>query len=338
MKFIITGKGTGTVMLYDVENKGSAVATFYTVNQLLDAGHEVLGVTRRKPFACTPLTVNGEPASRPVKVEGTKRSAVTFMKGIRRSREELKTVREAQKKRDAVLKEKKAEAKRAAAEQEKTAKELRKQERIAKKEAEEKARKQKKLDKVIKAIWRKTTVSHQSSKCLCLLSYVKNVATEYNEDETTYYTLYAGTPSAMTAMAKLIRDYAEMPGWEASELISDLRSRFKSDGRASCCIALDDFSFPSYVQVAADSNVILSVRNDYEDSSAKWQLSKWNNYVPELLDSRHRSADDYNYGSVSNRDGNAKGFGISLLKNYKHLRNMPSMGHMVRDYARGYGW
>ena len=339
MKFIITGKGTGTVMLYDVENKGSAVATFYTVNQLLDAGHEVLGVTRRKPFACTPLTVNGEPAAHPVKVEGTKRSAVTFMKGIKRSREELKTIREAQKKRDAIIKEKKAEAKRAAAEQEKIAKELRKKERIAKKENAEKEKKQKKLDRIIKSIWKKTTVSFQSSKCLCLLSHVVNVANEYHESERNYYTLYAGSASAMTAMVKLVRDYAKLTGWESKELIRDLRDRFKSTGRACCRVELDyEPDDMKSVQLAADNEVILSVRNDYEDTSAEWRFTKWNNYTAEMRDSRHRYEEDDEYGSVADGKGSAKGFGVMLLKSYKHIRNMPYIGSMVRDDAWGGGW
>ena len=66
MRFIIVGekkdeKGK-VVALFDVANGGVALATPYTIKQLLEMGHEVVGVDSTKPFRYHVCNRSGDPA------------------------------------------------------------------------------------------------------------------------------------------------------------------------------------------------------------------------------------------------------------------------------------
>jgi len=84
-KFIIVGKTTGAVMLYDADYGGMAVATYYTVRQLISMGATVIGMkANTKQFSCYVMDKNeNRSLGAGVPVVGTKRSASTFMKGIK---------------------------------------------------------------------------------------------------------------------------------------------------------------------------------------------------------------------------------------------------------------
>ena len=84
-KFIIVGKTTGAVMLYDADYGGMAIATYYTVRQLISMGATVIGMkANTKQFSCYVMDKNeNRSLGAGVPVVGTKRSASTFMKGIK---------------------------------------------------------------------------------------------------------------------------------------------------------------------------------------------------------------------------------------------------------------
>ena len=335
--FVIVGKGKGCVLLHDKEFGGNAVATYYTVNQLIDAGAEVLGVKSRKPFSYAVLNADGTPAAHVPNAEGTKRSAVTFLKGIKKSRAELKAIREATEKRQAVLKAKKAEEKRVLAEKAKAEKERLKLERAKAKERAEAENKAKKEAKVIASAMKRNAVSYQRSKCQCLLSFVRNTASEYHEEEKEHYILFAGSASAMSAMVKVLRNDSGMTGREVEDLVKRLRDEFKSNGRASCRVPLEwGFTDNRNLQVGVADEVTLSVENTYEDESAEWTFRRSNGYRPEMKWERHwpTGCGSDRYGSTADGDGSVTGFGRSLLLHHKHIRNMPYMGSLAMDSSR----
>lgn len=88
MKFVIIGDNQEkkVVALFDKKNGGVAIATPYTVKQLINLGHEVIGVDNVKPFHYHCCNRSGKPTKRPETLDGivpTKRAASTFIKGIK---------------------------------------------------------------------------------------------------------------------------------------------------------------------------------------------------------------------------------------------------------------
>lgn len=321
-KFVIVGKTTGAVMLYDTEFGGMAVATFYTVRQLMDMGATVIGVkSNTKQFSCYVMDKNeNRSLGNGVPVVGTKRSASTFMKGIKKPVEERKAEKEAEKKKIEAEKERKRaerEAKKRAIEANKERKAREKKEKIARAEEE-------KRQKAYDSLRKKNAISFHNSKCLCALSRVENEATEYHEKEKEYYTLYAETKAALSNLVKVLQNYCALPAYELGRILPRVREGFKSHGRVSILVPLDmmEFGEGKFYQCVPASSVSLSFVNHYEDYSAEWKFRESNGYKPEFADGRHRYADDTSYGSTANGDSDVNGF-ASSLRNAKHLRNMP---------------
>ena len=333
-KFIIVGKTSGAVMLYDTEFGGMAVATYYTVRQLMDMGATVIGVkSNTKQFSCYVMDKNENRAfGDGVPVVGTKRSAVTFMKGIKKPVEERRAEKEAEKKAieaERARKRAEREAKKRAVIEKKERKEREKKEKIARAEAEKK-------QKAYEAMRKKNAISFHNSKCLCALTRVENEATEYHEKEKEYYTLYAETKAALSNLVKVLQNYCALPAYELGRILPRVRDGFKSRGRVSILVPLDmmEYGEGKYYQCVPGSNVSLSFINHYEDYSAEWKFRESNGYKPEFEDGRHRYAEDTRYGSTADGDSDVNGFANSL-RSAKHLRNMPYIPSTSYDSC---GW
>lgn len=113
--YIVGKKNDDCYVLYDVRYGGKACASLYTIDQLIEQGYAVAGCnslrgqkTRAKDI--TIVNLDGKPAQRISTFEDvpdTKRSAVTFIKGIKKSKEEVQKAKQIGEKRSQTLQTKK---------------------------------------------------------------------------------------------------------------------------------------------------------------------------------------------------------------------------------------
>lgn len=253
MKFIIVGeKEKGVVGLFDVQNGGVALATTYTVRQLIDMGHEVVGVGTLKPFRYTICTRKGEPSKRAENLDAleTKKSAVSFIKGIKPSRQERSANKAKAKKRVASMRQAKAEAKK----------------------AEEN--------------FKKFLVPFKPSKLLMLETEYELKSSEYHdESSSTTYRFLIKSSSAMTAFRKLIKD--NIPWSLVEDDMKCIMNRFKRYSRVTV-----EVTFNSIPDIWEDKKIVkgisssykLDFTNYYEDFSGTIYLGRNKSYNISKLD------------------------------------------------------
>lgn len=115
--YVVGKKDNDCYVLHDARENmgGKACASKYTISQLIDKGYSICGVNVKKGdkvkndnIVCVGL--DGKPIKRDnsyPSVDNTKRSASTFEKGIKRSREEIKKAKEVGEKRSETIQKKK---------------------------------------------------------------------------------------------------------------------------------------------------------------------------------------------------------------------------------------
>lgn len=116
MFFIVGQKDKDCYVLYDSVNGGRACASLYTIKQIIDNGVEVIGARLTPDGRLTTkgiqiVNTNGQPVIRLNRfddVPDTKRSASTFLKGIKRTKEEINRAKSIGEKRSQTIQEKKA--------------------------------------------------------------------------------------------------------------------------------------------------------------------------------------------------------------------------------------
>ena len=314
-KFVIVGKTSGAVMLYDTEFGGMAVATYYTVRQLLSMGATIIGLkSNTTQFSCYIMDKNENRAlGNGVPVVGTKRSATTFIKGIKPTPAEQKAKRDAEN----AEKEKIRAEKKALQEKKKAEKAAKAKHRKRAKELKEEYKKQKEQEKLLK----KTEVSFYNSKCLCVLTHIENIASEYHEQEKRYYTLYAETKSAISNMIKVLQNYGAFPAYKLGYIIEEIRKEFNRNNRVACNVSLIEMDNGNYFQCVVGNTVTMEATNHYEDCTDEWKFRKTNGYLPEHTGGRHSDCSNTSYGMTagSNEISNI----TKYLLGSKKLRNMP---------------
>lgn len=270
MKFVITGVGEKCFALYDAENKGSAMATAYTIKQLIEAGHQVIGVKSLKPFSVVCHCKNGDVAKKqPVRATGipdTKRSMATFVKGIKPSRAEVKANKDAALKRKATIKQKKAEEK-------------------AKAEAEAK-----RWQELKKTCLQVIEASHYE------------VCGEYHTSEAyNEYYLYASSPTAFATLKKVLKSSVLANTFNnMRESLKEISKEFKTVGHVMVRGEFRDLGTwqiaEGKIQYGYAPEYRLEARNDYEDTAVRAVAYSWNGYKPEDRGCRHCSIQDAEYG------------------------------------------
>lgn len=248
-KFIIVAKKeAGVFGLYDTENKGVALATTYTIKQLMDMGHEVCGVISSSPFKCQIMTKTGEPAKKEaslMNVPDTKKSAVSFVKGIKPSREEKTANKEKTKKRVATLKATKQEVKKA----------------------------QKAFEKKLEQF--------KPSKLLILETGCNIRSSEYDiESQKTTYRFLIKSPSAMTTFRNIIKNI--FPERLVKDELNDIMKTFKRHSSVSVEMEhngiLDLWGMDKKVQKGYNNEYLLEFANLYEDFSGEVTLQRKGRY------------------------------------------------------------
>ena len=230
------------------------MATTYTIKQLLDMGHKVCGVISTSPFKCQIMTKTGEPAKKEaslMNVSDTKKSAVSFVKGIKPSREEKTANKEKAKKRVATLKAAKQVAKKA-------------------QEAFEK-----KLEQF------------KPSKLLILEAGCNIRSSEYDvESQETTYRFLIKSPSAMTTFRNIIKDI--FPERLVKDELNDIMKTFKRRSSVSvemkCHNILDLWGLDKKVQKGYNNEYSLEFANLYEDFSGEVTLLRKGNYIRNMED------------------------------------------------------
>ena len=278
MKFIIVGeKAKGVVGLFDVANGGVALATAYTVRQLIDMGHDVVGVDTLKPFKYTICTRKGEPSKRAENLDAleTKKSAVSFVKGIKPSRQEKSANKAKAKKRVASMRQAKAEAKKA------------------------------------EETFKKFLVPFKPSKLLMLETEYELESSEYHdESSSTTYRFLIKSASAMTAFRKIIKD--NIPWSIVEDDMKNIMKRFKRYSRVTV-----EATFRGIPDVWEDKKVIkgisssykLDFTNNYEDfggiillgRNKSYNISKLDDIQYKMIGSscRHIDVENFRIGATA---------------------------------------
>lgn len=300
MKYVITEKrDNDRYVIYDMDNKGSACVSKYTIKQIIeDNSSIVIGVTYSYKKVgsneviidkIVPYTKDGKaPAVKVVKntfVPDTKRSFSTVIKGLKPSRAEIKALNEKAKKTKATKKANK-KAKKVA---EETA--LREKKKV---EAEMKAEKEK--FKVVKK-------RIQRSKPQLYLKKIKIMATEYDENVSYEFRAECLTPAAVTKLNNLIkstRAYADTRN--AGDMIKR-RGYFSTRLDCEGAYVLDD---PD-IQVFAEKEVWLDFDGSWENR-CEIRFSLYNDYRPEFTYTHGTTfSDDSPFGADAYADHTANG-------------------------------
>ena len=276
MKFIITGVGEKCFALYDVENKGSAMATAYTIKQLVEAGHQVVGVKSMKPFSVVCHCKNGDVAKKqPVRATGipdTKRSMATFVKGIKPSRADIKANKEAARKRKATIRQKKADEKKRA-------------------EAEAKR-------------W----IDLKKSCLQVIESHYYEVCGEYHmSDQYTEYYLYASSPTAFATLKKVLKNSVIANTFSSmSESLKDITTEFKRRGYVMVRGDFKDLATywvdSKKIQEGYSPEYRFESHNDYTDKSIDVVAYSRNGYKPQDNGCHHCRVEDAEYGPTAERE------------------------------------
>ena len=282
MKFIIVGeKVKGVVGLFDETNGGVALATAYTVKQLIDLGHEVVGVDSIKPFKYTICTRKGEPSKRKENLDSleTKKSATSFIKGIKPSRKEKADNKAKAKKRVATIKQAKADAK--------------------------------KKDEILK----KFLIPFKSSKLLMLETKYELRSSEYRDEGcTSTYRFLIKNPSAMTTFRKIIKD--NIPWGLVKENMQKIMKGFKSYSCVTVEVTFNGLPIVPEKNVlkGISSSYQLKFNNYYEDFGGEVKLRRNKSY-------RVSSLDDikYNIASSSFRHSDLESFRIGATADSEDL-------------------
>lgn len=295
---IIEKKANDLYVIYDVANGGMCCCTPYTIKQLIEMGHEIPGVVLSPKFYVTILTKAGDVAkkSKVYDVDETKRSAVTIAKGLKPTRAEKKALKEVVDKRNATRKENQKLAKQELIEKEKVEKERQKQEKLRKKELE-----------VVKR-------RRQKSKCLAELVSVSIESSEYHSREWYSYKLTATTPSALTALRKLVAR-----GGYLDDNLKGAGERIKNGYSVTATVNLDYEldNDTDGIQVIASTEVRLKHLNFYDDTRLYVTFSLYKNYIANVSDNK---GTDLNYfGSTANGGNSIKGWENYLRKNLGRL-------------------
>lgn len=303
-KFIIVGeKEKNVVGLYDVQNGGVALATLYTIKQLLDMGHEVVGVESTKPFKYTICTRKGEPSKRKENLTElmVKKSAVSFVKGIKPSRNEIKAKKETSKKRTTTL-------------------------RANKKEAKEKEKA--KLAKLVR---------FQKSKLLVVESRYSISASEYHtESSTNTVVLYAASPTALRTMKEIILENYSYK--DAKNKVKEIYACYKRYGKACIKTDVDFFFDEKKMQFTYDTSYRFDYENFY-DGHRGTVAFKFNEekmaYTYRIVEDRCRanSIDDIFYGATAD-NCSMKGFfnAMNASKIVINSHNEPIADYISTDF------
>lgn len=277
MKFIIVGeKVKGVVGLFDETNGGVALATAYTVKQLIDLGHEVVGVDSIKPFKYTICTRKGEPSKRKENLDSleTKKSATSFIKGIKPSRKEKADNKAKAKKRVETIKQAKADAK--------------------KKEE----------------IFKKFLIPFKPSKLLMLETKYELRSSEYHDEGcTSTYHFLIKSPSAMTAFRKIIKD--NIPWGAVKDNMQRIMKGFKRYSQVTVEVIFT--GVPSVcdknVIRGTSSSYKLEFNNFYDDFGGEVELRRNKTYQVGSLDDikynvvascfRHSDLESFRIGATS---------------------------------------
>lgn len=298
--YIIEKKANDLYVIYDSMNGGMCCCTPYTIKQLIELGHEIPGVILSPKFSVTILTKSGEVAKkyRVYNVDETKRSAVTIAKGIKLTREEKRALKETVEKRNATRKENQKIAKQKQIEEEKLEKERIKQEELRKKELE--------------VVYHK----RHKSKCLAELVRVDIESSEYQSREWYTYKLTASTPSALTAMNKIVAKGSSfgdnLKG--ASERIKMGRS-VEYEVRLSFDLIDRDYDG---VQVIAGKEVYLTYQNFYDDGRLYARFPLYINYKATILE--NKGVDITYFGSSAGSEFSIDGFSKYFRKNLGRIQ------------------
>lgn len=275
MEFIIIGisEKKDAYALYDTANKGTAMATAYTIKQLLENGHTVVGIKSFKPFQVVCHSKDGKVAKSQSSlglVSPTKRSMATFVKGIKPTREERKAAKETAAKRKTTLRANKA----------------------AKKAAQEAKKK----------MW----IPLQKSKLQILeVGHYEEVG-EYhtNTSYDTYY-LTAHSPAALTTLKKVLKNSSlyQSGGFSFSDLKEDIRQivdTFKDRGKITVKVKATMLDFePAKCQCGYGAKYVFTCENNYEDKVASVSFYQYDGYKPTDNGCHHCSIGTATYGPTA---------------------------------------
>lgn len=273
-KFIIIGIGEkDSYALYDVANKGTAIASAYTIRQLIENGCVVMGVVATKPFKVVCYSKSGEVAKKQASlgmVPPTKRSMTTFLKGIQPSRAEIKAAKETAAKRKATLRANKA-AKKAAQEAEK----------------------------------KKWMLLQKSKLQILEIGHYEDVGEYHTNTSYDTYFLSAQSPTALTTLKKVLKNSSLYQGGGLS--FSDLKDEiqqivetFKDHGRITVKVKATHLDFdPKKCQCGYGSMYLFSCDNNYEDRMASLRFRYSNRYEPEDVGCHHCSVETATYGPTA---------------------------------------
>ena len=273
-KFIIIGIGEkDSYALYDVANKGTAMASAYTIRQLIENGCVVMGVVATKPFKVVCYSKSGEIAKKQASlgmVPPTKRSMTTFLKGIKPSRAEIKAAKEVAAKRRATLRANKA-AKKAAQEAEK----------------------------------KKWMLLQKSKLQILEIGHYEEVGEYHTNASYDTYFLSAQSPSALTTLKKVLKDsnLYQGGGVSFSDIKDDIREivdNFKDYGKITVKVKATHLDFdPKKCQCGYGSEYFYTCENNYEDKIASLSFRYSNGYEPEDVGCHHCSVETATYGATA---------------------------------------
>ncbi len=296
MNFVITEKRDyDRYVIYDMDNKGSACVSKYTINQLLKE-HIVIGVVYRFDDydeiiieEIKPMTKDGtKPLKRVVRnsfVPDTKRSYATVSKGLFPSRAEKKALNEKAKKTKATKKANKKE--------QKLAEETRIKDEKEKKELKKKRKEE--LRVVKKRI--------QKSKPQFYFQKQEIIASEYNDSSTYHYKVECRTPSALSIFNKIIK---------SSSCFADTSNAGKIIKRGGIFSTTVSTNWPlddeTKIQLFADKTIWVDFDGSWENR-CEILFEEWNNYKPVFTYTHGTEFNDNTYfGADSYCDYSAKGF------------------------------
>ena len=299
MRFVITEKrDNDRYVIYDMENKGSACVSKYTIKQLIEGESTIIiGVTYSYKNMgsnevvienITPYTKDGSrPASKIISnsyIPDTKRSFATVIKGLKPSRAEIKALNDKTKKTKAT---KKANKKAKKVAEDTALKEKKKA------EAELKAEKEK--YKVIKK-------RVQKSKPQLYLKKIKIMATEYDEKLSYEFRVECHTPAAVTKLNNFIKSTTAYADTRNAGDTIKRRGYFSTRLDCEGSYVLDD---PD-IQLFAEKEVWLDFDGSWERCEIRF--SSYNDYRPEFTYT-HGSAfsDDTHFGADAYADHTANG-------------------------------
>lgn len=274
-EFIVVGisKKEDALALYDVENKGTAMATPYTIRQLIENGHVVKGILATKPFRFRVFTKTGEAAKRksvPATVDPTKRTIASFLKGIKPSRAEIKAAKEAAAKRKATLRANKA-AKKAAQEAEK----------------------------------KKWMLLQKSKLQILEIGHYEEVGEYHTNTSYDTYFLSAQSTAALTTLKKVLKDSNLYQGGGVSfsdikDDIQEIVDNFKEYGKITVKVKATHLDFdPKKCQCGYGSKYIFTCENNYEDKLARLRFLYSKGYEPEDAGCHHCSTETATYGPTA---------------------------------------